>query len=360
MILIKRGLIIFCLLLLSGCLQTKVIEDLHLSQLQGYDEAEAENETKVTASVPIYGQGEKNSKAKDVQFTATSHTSQSVRVKLQAKAPFPIEFGKIKGLVFGNEYASKKGIYDVIDVLSRDPEIGRMIYMAVVDGTAQELLNQQFKKEGTLSRYIKNLLDHNIDRNLPTSNLHEFIYSYYGHGMDPFLPLIVHEEDAIKIKGLALFDNDHYVDSIPLEDLFVFKILYEKAANAKYEYHWKERDSYVGIDTVSSNVKYKTNKDQSVTVSVKVKGILRDSPTVSTGSADFIKTIENKISKSLEKKGRAMIKSFQEKGIDPLRLGDHVRSQTRGWKHEEWREKYPDKEIHVNVDLSIRQTGISE
>jgi spore germination protein len=55
-----------------------------------------------------------------------------------------------------------------------------------------------------------------------------------------------------------------------------------------------------------------------------------------------------------------MIQQFQEKGIDPLGIGEEVRTRTRKWDQKKWKELYPDIKITVQAKVKIMESGVIE
>ena len=65
----------------------------------------------------------------------------------------------------------ERGMGEIITNLQRDPNIGRDVQLAIVDGSAEELLN--YGKNGSL--YIADLLEQNIrNENIPQTTLNIF------------------------------------------------------------------------------------------------------------------------------------------------------------------------------------------
>ncbi|MEH7548400.1 hypothetical protein V7306_21890 [Neobacillus vireti] len=53
---------------------------------------------------------------------------------------YPLESGQLRLALYGRKL-SKKGINDFVDTLNRDPSIGSLVQMAIVDGDATVILN---------------------------------------------------------------------------------------------------------------------------------------------------------------------------------------------------------------------------
>ena len=90
---------------------------------------------------------------------------------------------------------------EIITNLQRDPNIGRDVQLAIVDGTAEELLN--YGKNGSL--YIADLLEQNIrNENIPQNRIKHFLYNYYSSVCDAYVPYIKMDDNhSVAVKGLA-------------------------------------------------------------------------------------------------------------------------------------------------------------
>ncbi|MFC3884876.1 Ger(x)C family spore germination protein [Bacillus songklensis] len=356
----KRSLLLFIVIVLAGCTPSASIENIQLVQTLGVDEA-GENKVRATAATTIFTQGQQGASSKTETFTSVSHIMKDVQRILQGQSPKPIRLGKMKVVLFDEELA-RRGLFPFVDALGRDPRIGRLLYLLIVEEDTKKLLEGNYPSSSNVSEYLLEMMEHNMKQNVPHFNIHDFFYTYDGKGMDPFLPLIKKNKDKIEITGLALFDDDKYVDSISFRDSFVFKMLLENFQNGLYEVEAGE-DGYLEIETIKSKVKYEIkngNDHPRISIYVKMQGFIEDEIGVNLKGNRNLQEIEKKTAKDLEKKSLNMIRKFQEKGIDPLRFGSRVKYVTRNWSEEKWEGQYPSTDFRVNVDVKIIQKGILE
>ncbi|GGH73923.1 spore germination protein [Pullulanibacillus pueri] len=363
----KPILYILCITLLmfslSGCVRTRVIDDIHLAQIVGYDTVPNDDDSVLgTISVPIYTQsgGSGVLQPQSDNMSVIAHRGSQIRSNLESVSEYPLEVGKLMTILFSKDIA-EKGLYTYIDFYKRNPDVGRGIVLAVSDGSAGDIINGQYKTNRLVSEYIMNLVNNNSRNNSPKTNLHYFLYSYYNAGMDPFLPIIKKEEDDLKIEGIALFKKDRYVDMIPYSQAFLFKMLYQSFAGGNFSVPIK--DKYVSISSISSRVSYRFKKlkggNQEITIKIKQKGFLRETERKLEGTTT-IPYIQKAMEKYLTKNANTMVKHLQELNVDSLGLGDHIRSNDRGWNAEKWNEVYPHLNIKVNIDVELKQTGITD
>nr|MDP5194131.1 Ger(x)C family spore germination C-terminal domain-containing protein [Neobacillus sp. 179.-C4.2 HS] len=171
---------------------------------------------------------------------------------------YPLVSGQLRVALYGKNL-TKKGINDFVDTLHRDPSIGSIVQMAIVDGNTNELYKMKKYKNENVSVHIQELLEQNMKMGLlPETNLQSFLFQFFQIGQDPYLPLVKKEADNIRITGVAMFKDDRYVTSIPLKDFFVFKTLVDKKSKGLRQFILANRDKVV-LETINSNAKYKVN-----------------------------------------------------------------------------------------------------
>ncbi|MED1865972.1 Ger(x)C family spore germination protein [Fictibacillus nanhaiensis] len=356
----KKLLIIFTLITLTGCFPSKkILEDVQLVSAVGYD-YKSNNQVELNGMVAIPQRGEDVPPISQV-FTATTNTSKMARALEQAESPKPFEIGRLEIALY-NDQLAEKGIYNLVDTLQRDPSLGRDLYLAVVKGSTKTLLKQQYPLSETPSKYLLQLLNQNMSANIPKSNLHDFLYTYYGKGMDPNLPLLEKDGDRIRVIGTALLKDDKMVGHLKLEDSFLLKLLMEPFEKGIYEVKFK-KDQFFTIQNLSSKVEYRfkdVKRSPSIDIFVKVKGRVSEAPKIPVSDPSLIEQLESAAEKAMNKRTNKIVKKLQKSNVDTIGLGDLARSRTRGFDFKRWDEQYPDIPINVKVKVEITQAGITE
>jgi spore germination protein len=96
-----------------------------------------------------------------------------------------------------------------------------------------------------------------------------------------------------------------------------------------------------------------------IKININLKAIIREYND-GTLKKQKIKKLENVLKEEIEKNSEEMIRQFQEKGIDPLGIGEEVRTRTREWDQKKWKELYPDIKITVQAKVKITESGVIE
>ncbi|KAB7706985.1 Ger(x)C family spore germination protein [Bacillus aerolatus] len=350
---------VFTLALLFGySIETKILEDIqHISAI-GYDYVD-EHRMKGTAAAPFYPPGV------DVQplnafFTGVGHNVLSILEKQQIQAQRKLATGRLQAFLISKELA-KNGVDKLTDPLARSTAVGRDVHMAVVDGSAEELLTFTYPNAPTSAQYLSDFMEKTLKDIVPHPTTHAFLSQYDGFGQDPFLPILEKKEDHIRYKGLALFKDDQYAGALSNKDSYVFKLLYEKSKTGTYEIRFKNK-KYISIENIRSKTEYKVSGSQDnprVAIHVSMMGEVRDASSVVL-KGDTLKEVEKEWSKEMTKRAEKIMKKFQELHVDPLGIGEKVRSHFRHFDKEAWKDHYPNVPVEFHMNVRIRNTGITE
>jgi spore germination protein len=350
--------LVSCTLLLSGCLEKEIVDDINIETVEGFDLI-GEEEIMGTYLVPIY---QADQTIANETFSAVSHLNKDVLRNAQKESSAPIVNGSLE-LVLFNRALAEKGLMHLVDSLERDASIGTGLYLGIVEGETRDMLTQDLGDRGT-GDHLFNLLKHNIERrDVPKTNLHIFLSDFYQDGKDPNLPLLKKTEDKAEIIGAVVLKGDKFEMSIPNEKLFYFKILVDKYTDGNVSLKVSEQDKYVTLRSIRSDNKLKVKWEgdtPSIYITLKVDGAVREY----TGGKVTPKDIE-KFQKIFEEKliaeTTSMIKEFQERGVDPVGFGYEVKSRKRGFDFKKWDDQtYPNVKIEVEAEVRIISTGITE
>ncbi|WP_175990419.1 Ger(x)C family spore germination protein [Bacillus sp. Marseille-Q1617] len=349
----------------SGCVEREILDDLYIETGKGYDLID-ENTIRGTAMFPIY---KPDKSIENMTLSAEATSTREVLETLARMSQQPLVRGGLDAVVIG-EGLAQKGVIDIADSLQRDPSIGARVFMMVSRGDAKDILQGQYGIRGN-GMYISNLLRQNIKRReLPETNLHMFLFDYYQLGQTPYLPIIRKISDStLKVDGIALFQKDKMVDTIPAEDMFFFKILVDKISEGSHVVRLddeKKRDGQkVEASITSLKAKHKIKvtykkKPVKVTIKIKIKGIIKEY-TGERLTPKKITEIEKNMEEDIEDKAMEMLTKFQKIGVDPIGIGQIQKHGVRGFDIKEWEGTlYPNAQFNVEPDVKIVEGGTVE
>lgn len=347
------GLLAACLLL-TACVRQEVLDRITLFPVCALDKT-TNDQIELSLVVPKFEAGNPGSNTTHL-LSKVGHTSSGIRELMNFQLDRPLHPGKLTLMLFGKDVAAN-GLAKELDVFLRNGYYSRRMYLAVVDGNAKKLLEENLRSKKKSGIFLYNLIDTNIRQGLLASqNLHEFEYSLVGKGMDPFLPLLKWENDQVVISGIALFKDDKYVGTLNEKQSRILKLLLSNVKHGIFEVQL-EGGSYVSVENVGTKVSYRINKDtKNVMINLVLNGKIRDAREVHFPQQERQRIIES-LENDLMTTGFDVIKMFKKEGIDPLGLGDFVRSKTRNWNEDEWI-KAPTSNVDLQVKVNLTETGI--
>ncbi|WP_257346911.1 Ger(x)C family spore germination protein [Pseudalkalibacillus decolorationis] len=356
---VLRILLLSCFVfLLTACVPSTSVEDVDTILIAGYDYIDDE-QIRGTISIPQFGRLETGGSMKEKYLSSTANTVKEVHAKLQTKSSKPLTVGKL-ALSLYNEELAQNGLGEVLDNLGRDPQVGRDIILGVVEGSTEGFIKGKYSETETAAKYLTGLIRGNMEKNFPTTNLHQFLYAYHAKGMDGYLPLLAQEENYVRLTGIALFQDGKMVHSIPFSKSFIFKILKEKFQQGTQEVEFKNR--HIVMENIGSSVKYHVKgkgSDSKVRIDIEITGIINEVSSLDVlQSPKMVELMEKRFEKFFQKQCEIMVQDFQEYNIDPLGLGNTYNSQVRGFDINKWKEIYPSLPIEINVGVEIVETGI--
>ncbi|MGO4532268.1 Ger(x)C family spore germination protein [Paenibacillus sp. 2TAF8] len=165
--------LIVILPLLSGCWDRQELNQLGIMLGLGVDREG--DKIKVSAQVVVprevaKGQGGQGTPV--VQYQATGHTLLEAIQKLTETSPRVIFMAHIRVLIFGEEFARKNGIYDVIEALLREPDVRPDYYVMVArKTTASKILNVLTPLDNLPAEKLFNALDISAKSWAPTTTV---------------------------------------------------------------------------------------------------------------------------------------------------------------------------------------------
>ncbi|KEK24235.1 Ger(x)C family spore germination protein [Bacillus gaemokensis] len=353
-------LVIVLLCFQFGCTQTYTVDTQRIIHIAGFDITK-NKKFQGTILYPDYTQGVKT---KPQTQSTTAMSLETIASRLNAKSPHNVVVGQMRVVLFGKSFGTY-GISDIISNLQRDPNVGRDVQLALVDGSTEELL-KYIKPNGSL--YLSDLLAQNImNENIPRTALNIFLYDYYSSVSDPFIPYIkIADDHAVSVKGLAFFRKDKIVMYTNKKDSFLFKLLLNPTKNGRYKVPIK-KDKHKGLivtQNLSGKSRYTVNQTgdiPKITIHLKLNGLIKNSPDwLNLTKQENINYVKKYVEQTIEKQSEHLIQQFQQQKIDPLGIQDQIRSRTRKWDIKQIQEIYPSTNIDVKIQVNIVQSGIGE
>lgn len=353
--------IIVCLLVsclaAAACAQKEIIDQITMPIVVGYDKAK-QNKIEFIVAAPIFHE---TPTVSDKIYSSASYTIKNAREQMRSEIRKPFSNGHLSVILYSKDLA-KEGLRRILDPTLRDARVSNQSYLAIVDGRVKDLLSSDFSLQEEKGVFLNELIKGKIQvGHLPRTNLHKFEYFLFGKGMDPVLPLLKMENGNVRISGLALFKDDHYVSSINLDQMRVFRLLFEQVNHGTYEVIL-DHGLYAIVENLGSKVRRQLSgspEKPEITLHVTFTGAITEFSKFRLTERE-IQRIEERLEQQITHTGKSLLHTFQKLRIDPLGIGDFVRSQTRNWEEAKWKQQYPDTKIRLNVDVRVVETGVTQ
>ncbi|RWZ55293.1 Ger(x)C family spore germination protein [Halobacillus fulvus] len=375
----KIFLVLLLLLVCNGCVPKSYIEQLGIITAIGYDQAE---EDQVKGTMVIF-QFDPTATASSQVVSAVADTSKGIRFRANRQTSHRLVSGQVRLLLFENKLA-EKGVMRYMDTLSRDAKITDMGFLSVSDVPTEKLLKSGISEDApNTGNYIQRLIEKSIHQEMiPNVELTSFIHHYYDVGIDPVLPLLSTQEEKTMIKGLALFQNDRFVQTLSEEDI-IFLLLLKKdlkdaelqlqLPNEALQNYYKKRsinpatdgELHVSLNEVETDLSIQTKKNDPVSPSVHLKmeaRLLEITKDIDLKQRKAIRKLEDEIAKGIEERLSLVVNQLKEEKVDPVGFGKEYneKHRTNRITEESWRDQISQLDVSFDVEVKLLRYGISE
>lgn len=314
----KIIIIILTLLPLTGCYNYRELNDLAI--VSGISIAKKNNQYELTAEVINTKKEQDTSNSRETDFVIYKNTSDSLQEgfrRLINEAPKKMYGAQIELLII-DESIAKKDLKNIVDFLSRDPEIRSEFYVTI--GKSENILEVTTPLENINSKKIVQSLKSN-NTYLGSVNLvtfHNLIDNYLNDKKDLALPVIkligsseegknntnletTTNQTITTLDNIAVFKDNELVGYLTEEESKVYNLVSNniKTTLVKTDFNNNE---YVINEMVNIKCQTKVNPKKN-TVNITITGKAAISEANYSGNLEkdkTIKKIENKLNEYTE------------------------------------------------------------
>ncbi|CAG9620518.1 Ger(x)C family spore germination protein [Sutcliffiella rhizosphaerae] len=370
---VRLLIVLLSFTLLTGCWDQKLLKDLKLVFIIGLDKGE---DGQIISNVAIresktLSVGGKPGEASVAVVEGIGTTISDTRLSLDRKIPGQFSPSKMRVCLIGEELATED-LYSLLDILYRDPAAPLGAKLAIVEGTAGEIINMRSIKETLLTEAISDLL---ITSEEDTLAVNETVQTVCPIMFDPTgdfsLPVLKKTETKdVELTGVALF-NDKVYTGVKLDaeqSTLLILLMGKKGKQAQLnivvhpeEQNFQNRHLMIGIKDVKRKVKsvVRSSTDIKIDMDLNLTAYVMEYPKDGLISKKKVKELEKKVSQTIEEKVVEVVGIIQEANSDVLRTGQEVKIHHYDvWKKINWKEVYPNIEINPTVTVDIKGTGI--
>ncbi|MGB7605085.1 MAG: Ger(x)C family spore germination protein [Lutisporaceae bacterium] len=361
------ALIILCSLILTGCWDQKIYEQLGLILTLGIEES-SDKQLLLTYVYPIIG-GKVRS---DVGIeSAQSTIIRGVREKLAYNAPKRMEGGKIQQVLLSDSLA-KTGIHDILEIFQRDATLPAVAYVVVVEGSPNELIVKGSKLEDRprISLYLFQLIEENVKlSSIPNTKIFDFDINFFAPGLDPITPMIKLEKESVALTGCALFSDDKMVGKLDEKQTVLLLGIMGQTRNTDFVVSDPQLPSSnpikYGIAVTLRKPKRKIDISFGedgipiIDISLKYECQIDEYKWNETNDPTKQNKLEKIVSKNMESYCNEVVKKIQAVNCDSVGFGNMIRAKHyEYWQRIDWREIYPQAKIKVAVQVEVVKEGI--
>ncbi|GIM47134.1 putative spore germination protein YfkR [Collibacillus ludicampi] len=375
------GLILISLSL-TGCWDRIETSDLALVMATAIDEgADGRVEVSTQLALPakmggLTGQGGAASGVGKDAFTVVSAQGRDIvdaNQKMQKKLSRRLFQSHRRVIIFGERLA-RKGVKEVLDGLTRDPENRLRTFVLVAKGIeGKELLKVSYPFEFVPSEAIREMERSNVGLNV---TLRDFLIMNET-GSDSYMGVIEDQEKEktnhstgdkkyFRVNGSALFHDQKLVDFLSDEETRGLK-----AITGRYKHGFITLSFPGGTENVTISVLSMKTKLEPVIrgdrlvmrVRVKSEGDIHENDTrYDMADPKVIKIVEQMVEKEIEQRFMRTVRHVQNKHLDVLGFGEAIhRKDPERWKSlkKDWNQRFSQMEVKIDVSSKIWRTGQS-
>ncbi|RZT23743.1 Ger(x)C family spore germination protein [Fictibacillus sp. BK138] len=379
--------VIALILLLTGCWNSRELEDIGIAVAMGIDKADGQYVVTVQLVNPssISARMGDSSRAPIVTYQEKGKTIFEAIRRLTKTAPRKTFYPHLKMLVIGEKLA-REGFAKSLDLLARDPEFRSDFFVVVAkDQRADHVLNVlvPVEKIAAQNMYVK--LKTSADVFAPTLALTfgDLLHDLTSPGKQPVITGIQLTGDPAEGEKMENLQQVNPKVRLKYTNIAVFNVdklkgwLNEKESKG-YNYvqnHVKStivtvpcfsnKKEHLSVELIDADTKLKTNSMSSqpeMSVSVKADANIAEvGCSIDLTKQDTIEKVEKLVEKDINNKIRSSIKAAQQKyKLDFLGFGEVVhRSEPKYWKRvkNNWDKEFVTIPIRSRVDVHIHKLG---
>ncbi|MCP3028978.1 Ger(x)C family spore germination protein [Halobacillus sp. A5] len=390
----RRGLIIIMLLvvtsLLSGCWNSREMDDFSIVTALGIDKAEEEGRYEVTIELVnpaevVGGEQSTSGRASTTTiYSAKGDTLISAIRRVSQQTPREIFFPYTQTVIFGEELA-RSGIEDIFDLLERNQEFRSTPRVLIAkDNSAKNILSILSPLEKIPAQKLvktSKVSGQSLGETLPVKIM-EFVKKMTSDGIEPLasgVSILGQSEDGesttnieqttpnslIKSEGLAIFKKGKLMRWIDREEargiLWVINKIDSTIVNLSCEQK-TNAISFNVTDTRTSLRATEANGTPSIDIHVKQEGEIEEVLCkMDISNRDKLEQLEKQIEDNTKQEIERAIQIAKEENSDVFGFGQVInRGNPKLWREikKDYNDIFPEMEVKIKVDAYVMKTGM--
>lgn len=358
-------------LLLSGCWDSKDIEDLSIPIVGGYDYIGGKTGEDGRRSIGIAVSAVSPIFAPDAVSSSTAGTIKAKtigesRTKRAFSTPQKLLYGMLQASVYGEELC-KQGLRSYLDIYLRNPQVKLNLFVAIAEGKAEDLLKNKTTIYSNIGDYVLDLLRNSPkDSFIPSVNLHSLASNIYSPEQNPVVPIIKSTYNSITLVGLGIFKGDRLIAKADVEEARIISFLRGEKVEGYLHFLVKKEGDVIDEGTVyvRNSRKVKVSRDEdafafNIDVKLKCELVEHYSTEPLSGKGNLLKEIEASIKQDVENECNKVIKKMQEEyKVDCIDITRFAMAKWRSELKDEIEQGFIEKvNIKANVNVHVFRKG---
>lgn len=368
--------LVFCCTFLFGCWDIVELDEIFIATAIAIDATENEEEFEVTIEVAKTGnvasssssKGGEDSNQNTILLKEKSNTLLGAFEKLNYDSSRSIILQHCKVLLISREIA-EKNIIRFVDFFLRGRQPRLEIFMAVVDGSAGEILSIDPPQEATSSAYIVGIIKDmsKISKEYKLRVLdfiNQLLYKSRASTMPVIAKMTVEDQDEIKLSGKAFFKNGKLMAIKPEKEVVGYLLAKNKIKGQIFTADDQEGKICFYIDDAKLKEKLKFDAGK-LKVDYKLKADLQIAEIIGFSDYHYLEFLNHAklvAKKQLETIMQENIDFLKEINTDALDFSTKIyKTNPKLWKsiEDNWDYIFENAEINIEVDVNIPSAGKS-
>ena len=355
---------------LSGCWDSKELEDLSIPLVGSYDlilEEEKEypdDKYLVTAGIPVFYEEVDN---KFHIIDSTGRIIGESRGRRNTELGEEVIYGQLQMILFGEELAKKENLLELTDIIMRNPSIKASLYVVVVKGRAVDMLRRPIHAYPNIGVYLKALLKNSRSNNFyPDTTLFQFNRDLITYETAAILPHVIYTDGDIRLSGACLVNKERVSAELGREETETIIMLRGIECTGGISFPVMEDGKAMDEATFEGTNK-RTVTMESVdgkyvfNIQIKLEGVISEhiKQKPMEDGADFIKLFKEALEQSIKSRAEALVERTQEEfRFDALNLANYIKAHTREKLTKDDIDRIVrESEINVEVEVHLKNAG---
>lgn len=287
--------------------------------------------------------------------------------RAQAELNRQMTFGHSRILVISEAFA-RRGLEQYVDFVRRLPEVRRLIWMAIAEGRAEEILKAKPDLEEVPALFLNDMFDDAVrSGRLPPVNMGNFLTRTSSLGEEAVVPILrMGGPNQPEVAGLAVFRGYRMVGKLTPDETATYLELQGIRRGGELLEIPLSAGQGAALSVFGRLVRYRVRWVEGrvrvhVAVNLETK-LERLSPDLEGSDPSVAAAMERQAEKLVAERGLALVRKLQQEyGADILAVGERVRAYLPGaWAAiPDWPAAFARAEFSIDVQVHLRQSGPS-